>query len=324
MIADEINSSLIERAKASLPTGMNLATVLTDILCLGKEAVYRRLRNEVPFSLAEAIVISRKMGISLDKLAGVKISPDALYLLDKADFEQYINIYCNSLDAYTNAFKSLKNSPKSKAETASLTVPPAFYHRYSGLSKLRLFRWMYQHDYDSVGKTYEDMVIPELVVEKELNFVEASENVASAIYIFEESIFMHPVNDIKYFHSIGLLSSDTIVELKAQLHSLINDMETLANHGHYENGNEVLFYLSHINFENSYSIVESDKYNLGAMGVYGINYFISNDVESMTRIHKWIASLKKFSTLISQSGEMQRMQFFSQQRGYIDQLDKIQ
>ena len=37
-------------------------------------------------------------------------------------------------------------------------------------------------------------------------------------------------------------------------------------------------------------------------------------------LKEWIQSLKKFSTLISESGEMQRIQFFKQQREIIDTL----
>ena len=37
-------------------------------------------------------------------------------------------------------------------------------------------------------------------------------------------------------------------------------------------------------------------------------------------LKEWIQSLKKFSTMISESGEMQRIQFFQQQREIISTL----
>ena len=48
------NSELIKAMNEKLPNGTNLANTLIDMLYLGKEAVYRRLRGEVPFTLAEA------------------------------------------------------------------------------------------------------------------------------------------------------------------------------------------------------------------------------------------------------------------------------
>lgn len=67
MITNELNTGLVNAVKEKLPSKENLANTLMDILYIGKEAIYRRLRGEVPFTLAEAAVISRKLGISLDK-----------------------------------------------------------------------------------------------------------------------------------------------------------------------------------------------------------------------------------------------------------------
>ena len=63
---NELNTSLIEAVKEKLPLKENLANLLIDTLYIGKEAIYRRLRGEVPFTLEEAALISRKLGVSLD------------------------------------------------------------------------------------------------------------------------------------------------------------------------------------------------------------------------------------------------------------------
>lgn len=60
---NELNTSLIEAVKEKLPLKENLANLLIDTLYIGKEAIYRRLRGEVPFTLEEAALISRKLGV---------------------------------------------------------------------------------------------------------------------------------------------------------------------------------------------------------------------------------------------------------------------
>lgn len=65
MMQNELNTSLIEAVKEKLPLKENLANLLIDTLYIGKEAIYRRLRGEVPFTLEEAALISRKLGVSL-------------------------------------------------------------------------------------------------------------------------------------------------------------------------------------------------------------------------------------------------------------------
>ena len=86
------NSELIKAMNEKLPNGTNLANTLIDMLYLGKEAVYRRLRGEVPFTLAEAAAISQKMGVSLDKLAGTNVDSNAIFDLTGDQFATMMNI----------------------------------------------------------------------------------------------------------------------------------------------------------------------------------------------------------------------------------------
>ena len=57
MITETLNRALIEAMRGKIPAGTTLARVLMDMLYIGKEAAYRRLRGEVPFTLAEAAAI---------------------------------------------------------------------------------------------------------------------------------------------------------------------------------------------------------------------------------------------------------------------------
>ena len=60
----KLNTSLIEASKKkNCQLKENLANLLIDTLYIGKEAIYRRLCGEVPFTLEEAALISRKLGV---------------------------------------------------------------------------------------------------------------------------------------------------------------------------------------------------------------------------------------------------------------------
>ena len=107
---------------------------------------------------------------------------------------------------------------------------------------------------------------------------------------------------------------------KIELFLLTNELEDLATKGKTENGNTVRIYVSHINFEATYSYVETNNIQLSLIRVYSINSLTTMDNEIFCSLKEWIQSLKKFSTLISESGEMQRIQFFKQQREIIDTL----
>ena len=54
MMTNNPNANLIEAMKEKLPLKGQLADMLMDTLYIGKEAVYRRLRGEVPLTLQES------------------------------------------------------------------------------------------------------------------------------------------------------------------------------------------------------------------------------------------------------------------------------
>ena len=85
MITDELSTGIIEAVKTKLPQKDNLANTLMDILYIGKEATYRRLRGEVPFTLAEAAILSRKLGISLGTIIGTSFRENAVFDMNIVD-----------------------------------------------------------------------------------------------------------------------------------------------------------------------------------------------------------------------------------------------
>ena len=100
MITNELNTGLIEAIKEKIPANSNLANVLIDILFIGREAVYRRLRGEVPFTLTEAAIISRKLGVSLDKIVGISFKDNAV-LRDYQQIHRFIEKHGRRRDIRT-------------------------------------------------------------------------------------------------------------------------------------------------------------------------------------------------------------------------------
>lgn len=142
---NELNTSLIEAVKEKLPLKENLANLLIDTLYIGKEAIYRRLRGEVPFTLEEAALISRKLGVSLDNVIGVCFSSNAVFDLNVVDHEDPFETYYSLLKKYVNVLHALQNDPSSSMGTSSNIIPQTLSLKHKSLSKFRLFKWMYQN-----------------------------------------------------------------------------------------------------------------------------------------------------------------------------------
>ena len=319
MITNELNTGLVNAVREKLPSKDNLANALMDILYIGKEAIYRRLRGEVPFTLTEAAVISRKLGISLDKMIGVSFRDNAVFDMNIVSSDKPFEAYYSILEKQVDLFRSVKEDETSEIGTSSNIIPQTLSLKYNMLSKFRLFKWMYQNE-NIKCKHFEEMEIPQKMVEKQKEYSDLVSHIHSVDYIWDNMIFSHLVNDIQYFCSIHLITDEDKDRLKKELFLLIDEMEELSARGKSKAGNDVKIYISNINFEATYSYLDTSSTQLSLIRIYSINSITTQDQEMFRGLKEWIQSLKKFSTLISESGEMQRIQFFKQQREIVSIL----
>lgn len=318
-MTNELNTGLIDAVREKLPPKENIANLLMDSLFIGKEAIYRRLRGEVPFTFEEAALISRKLGVSLDKIVGVSFSANAVFDMNVVNHDDPFETYFTILSKYTQMLHTLQEDPNSSMGTSSNVIPQTLYLKHDILSKFRLFKWMYQNLHIQC-KHFEEMEIPQKIFDIQKDFVAATQHIGSTDYIWDGMIFHHLINDLQYFSDIHLISDEEKLHIKEELHRLIDELEELAITGKTEVGNDVRIYISHINFEATYSYLESSSIQLSMIRVYSINSITTQDCEMFLSLKEWIQSLKKFSTMISESGEMQRIQFFKLQREIINTL----
>lgn len=103
-----IVNELIAAMKERIPRGINLANYLTDALCMGKEAVYRRLRGEVAFTFDEIAMISCKLGISIDQIIGNHQSNRVTFDLNLLHSPNPLESYYEIIERYLRIFNYVK------------------------------------------------------------------------------------------------------------------------------------------------------------------------------------------------------------------------
>ncbi len=273
MNADVLNTNLIEVMKNKIPDGVNLANTLMDILYIGKEAVYRRLRGEVPFTLNEASIISKKLGVSLDQIVGISYTNNAMFDLNLLHYSDPIKTYYTLLNHYLKVFESLHDDPTSELSTASNMIPQTFYLKYENLSKFRLFKWMYQNEKVNCVKYFSELNISDELKQAQKDFVNATLYIQTTNYIWDSMMFFYLVNDIKYFASIHLITDEEVIKLQEELLQLLDDLENIASKGKFETGKDVHIYISNINFEATYSYVETSSLQLSLIRIFSLDHF---------------------------------------------------
>lgn len=117
-----------------------------------------------------------------------------------------------------------------------------------------------------------------------------------------------------------MISPEYVRKLKKELLELLDELEEIAVRGAFKSGKEVSIYIANINFEATYSYIATSSYKLSLIRLFAINSITSHDENVFRNVKEWVDSLRKYSVLISQSGEIQRSKFFKDQREIVNGL----
>lgn len=315
-----LNEKLIAAIKSSLPEGDNMAQVLMDILLIGRESVYRRLRGEVFFTFAEATKISKKLDFSIDSVIGINESERAVFDFNLLDPRNKIEDYSAKLENYIRLYKQIKKHENSMARYALNNLPYAFYLGYTNLAKFKYYKWLYQTNMSTPHHSYADLKMPSNVIDLQKSFVAETKYINRTLLILDRNVFSAIVYDIDYFYKLNIITIEDVKLLKEELLEIIDDLESQAISGLYKSGTEVQMYLSNVDIESTYCHYEYGDQQYSHLRLYSINGIDSQIPKVCTRQKEWIDSLKRYSTLITQSGEMQRVSYFNKQRELINAL----
>lgn len=319
MKTEVLQNALLSAVKERIPQGANIANILMDTLLIGKEAVYRRLRGEVPFTLSEAASIAKALGISLDGIVGSNSQKSRPFQMKLVEYANPTEIDYAMLQNYVDLFRICKDDPYSEITSATNVFPQCLYLNYELISKFFLFKWTY-HNELSQSQSFENIKITERLRAIQLDSVTEHRNLKTSCFVFDNLITQYLINDIKYFAGVRLISEQSVKALKEELLEFLDELEEIATTARYENGNSVYFYVSNINFESTYTYIRLQNYRLSMIQAFVLNAAASLDEENYEKVKTWVLSLKRLSTLISQSGELQRMQFFKNQREVVYSL----
>ena len=303
-----------------IPQKAILANTITDLLSIDKDAVYRRLRGDVDFSFVEMAVIARKLGISLDNIAGIDTEQCSAVRLALPKHLDPSEVDYAMFDDYIMAMKLIKDEPDTKIMECGNLFPHYLYYDYEYITRLLTFRWS-QSSYFGKKLPFHEVTIPERMRTLQKQACYYARHIKTTIYIWDEKIFEHFVSFIKFYAHIRLINEEDIYLIKNELITFVDDLEKLTFTGkHPETGNTVLIYVGEMNAYSNYGYIESKNMRISQFRAFLLNAFTSFESLLFDEISAWLNAALKLTTLISVSGEKIRADFFASQRKLIDTL----
>ncbi|MDR1415364.1 MAG: hypothetical protein LBI96_06095 [Odoribacteraceae bacterium] len=291
-----------------------------DLLAIEKEAVYRRLRKEVAFTFNEVATIAKAWGISLDSVARVAPTRNLPFHLQLTDCLHPRPEDILMLKNFSGILRLAAEDPRAEIMEASNTLPPPLYHAFDGLARFAAFKWVYQR-----GDAMQLPSLAEIALPPETRELLDEQNTLlgrfpRTFYILDHMTFAYLVNDIRYFSSIYLLTPGEVTMLREEITRLLDHLETLAATGLFPGtGNRVYIYISPINVDTDYCCIEGASVRMSATRTFVMNSMISLDDYAFQRWKSCVLAMKRSSTLISESGEKHRIEFFERQRALVEQ-----
>ena len=317
-----IQDKLIATIRDRVPSDINFTNYLSDLLNIGRESVYRRLRGEINFTFDEVATLSKDLNFSLDNLIGIKKDANALFNIHMLQKIDYLDIYVNKMLEYGKLFRESSAQMPTRARISANTIPYFFHISYEALSKLRIYKWLYQNQKINPGDKYADYILPKKILDTHKTFFQDIQTVPKITMIMDNNVFWSVTKDIEYFLKRNLLSDDDLLVLKQELHRMVDALEKMATEELCKNGVEIEMYISAVDLEASYLHYEYGDNQFVQVRIYSISAIDSFD-PGIGKIQKqWMESQKRYSVLISGSGEMQRFEYMNKQREYIDNISK--
>jgi hypothetical protein len=299
-----------------------LVDAIMQTLSIGKESAYRRLRGEVPYTFEDIMKVSSRYNISIDAIVGTKMPGSALINTNIVDIEQPIESYFEYLTTHTTMLKQINRGTAVKAYMAFNQTPHVLFSSHYALAKFHLFKWMRQMHNSGNPMTYKEMPFNENIWEMHRNMIVEYENISEVHYVFDKDLFLKQIKDIILFYQLGLIDKESLDTIKKDLFVLLDELQKVTSEP-AEMNKKRLFYVANVSFDSSYLYFEADSFRASGVKVLGIGVIITHNEWICEQQRKWIELLKRYSTLISISGEIDRLAFINPQREYVDMLNSL-
>ena len=307
-----------------IPKNQSLVDVISDLLGIGEDAAYRRMKGSKLLDFEEIVKLCEHFHLSLDSVVG---APDQQILfdigpMDIKDLNSY-SMYARDLSDY---FDILKTTSKSEIILTAADIPAFTFLSYRELTFFQLFSW--NRSVCGFTGSYNDFVeklnIDELFkyyrnISKNYELIPSTEiwttnTIDSLLRLLNYHYDMKHFNDEK----TPRVLCDQLLELIATTQSWSESGTKGANNTPYN------LYISELDIGNTFILFKNAEKCNCMVRLFTNNGLSTKDESFCQLIEDWVRSLSKRSTLISGASEKERHKFFADQRQKIEIfLDKI-
>ncbi|MDR2148499.1 MAG: hypothetical protein LBE91_18810 [Tannerella sp.] len=317
-----IQKTIFEEITNKITVHQQLADVVSEILEIGIDAAYRRIRGKTELTLSEAIRLCSRFNISLDSISGNE-HYNLFFRYNPIDMLN-LNNYRIYIRQFTETVSSLTKSAKGEIYYTADDVPLFHFLRHREMMFFKIFVW-----YNAVSgtKTTFEQFVEEIEGKESLvddfNRLENSYFKTSSHEIWTNNTIMHILILLEYYYEMGVFAEmETVRQLFRQLHEMMENLMQWTETGKKEEKGDFKLYISATYPENNYILLKNGENTSVAIRLYTVKSILTSNPSFCEETERWIKNLMDKSLLISGTSARERLTFFQNQKDKINDLQK--
>jgi len=315
-----INQILLNKVQEHISSNEKLVTYLMDTLSLGRESAYRRVRDQIPFTIEEIVKLCDKLNLSIDGIVGRDAKQKTLMNAPKDTFdnpqEAFVEILNIQYDTMINVYKAQK-----KEIIAGLNrMDSSVILGYEYMFKFYYYKWLHQLYQLPSSFNYSDVIVPEEIITAKNKLIHLYKKIRDThcTYILDQNMYFDIIKEIQYYYKRGLISDEDLILMKEEFHDIIYNMENIVRNATNNMNNKYLCYISIFTLESSCFYISYDDKVCASITPCSLFPMQTTDLEACKALKRLLDSQKKHSILITESNEYVQAGFFKKQHEYLN------
>ena len=316
---------LFNLIQKTLPPHLHLVNVLSELLNVSQDTIYRRIRGDKSIDFEEAVLLCNHFHISLDSLAKATDDKTIQCQYSPIDLSD-LNNYIAYLQDLATSVESVRMAPDGELIFTAVDIPIYNYSAFKELTLFKLFAWS-NSVYGFAGN-YNDFIkeldIPKLTAC--FDKIVKNYQLCPSTEVWTDNTIDQILKLLFHHYEMGHLGNEDFPLLICeQLWELVNTYYQWSEKG-YKGSTEtpIKFYVSDVDLSNTYVLFRKNGTVNCDLKLFTINHFDIFDQRFCREMENWLLSAIQRSTFITGAAEKHRYKFFNGQRQKITYLvDKI-
>ncbi len=321
-----IQSQFIETLRKSIPSNVNLADEIAQVLNISSDSSYRRLRCETEFSLTETLVLCNYFDVPIESL---KEYDSEAVTFRTNNLSNELNSFTHYLETLYKDLSWLAQFSQSEICYAAEDLPVFYSLLIPELARFKMCYWSKSilNIPEMQRLKIEDVKLPSDWNIKASKIAEVFLNLKS-IEIWNTDTLKSTLEQIRFYWESGFFrEKETVLEVLDELEKLLRSIELQAETGkklnyitgQYSNADYVL-YISELMIGNNCVLIKGENKEATYIGYNTFNFMRTSNSSFNNQVKHWQENLIGKSTLVSQVGEKQRAKFITTLVKQVDEL----